>query len=112
MFRFMGQLNTFALGKDNFLAAGDAAGFVHAMGEGISCALTTGDVAGKAILAAEKTNRRALDVYSQLIRREVDYCLDQFNFLRLHKSLNHPIDIAVILKSIWSDHSLKQLYFK
>lgn len=104
--KLMAPFNIFALGKGNFLAVGDAGGFVHNGGEGISCALTTGDLAGEAILSAEKTNQKALDVYQQIVREEVDLCLDQFNLLRMFKTLPIPVD----LKSVWRNYSLKQLY--
>jgi len=50
-------LNHFTLGKANFLVAGDAAGFMHNGGEGISCALTTGDLAAESILRPRRQGR-------------------------------------------------------
>jgi len=82
-----GPQNRFVLGRRNFLAAGDAAGFVHSMGEGISCALATGHLAGQAILEAERTGGTAHEIYRRRVQPEMDLCLDQFNpllaFLRL-----------------------------
>jgi flavin-dependent dehydrogenase len=104
--RVMTALNTFVLGKGNLLVVGDAGGFMHALGEGISAALTTGDLAGKSILTAEETKQRALDIYSQNVREEVYKCVDQHNILRMFQNFPMPLD----LKSAWRNHSLRQLF--
>jgi len=98
-------LNRFTLGTGNFLAAGDAAGFMHNGGEGISCALTTGNLAAEAILSAEKTGLEALDVYRTAVRDEAELCLDQFNPLRMMKTFPFQMD----LKGLWKKYSLKEL---
>jgi len=54
----MAYLNHFVLGQGNFLAAGDAAGFIHGA-EGISAALVSGDLAAQAILQADKLDVRS-----------------------------------------------------
>jgi len=100
-----GPLNRFVLGRGNFLATGDAAGFVHNMGEGISCALTTGHRAGQAVLEAEQTGGTAHDVYRRIVRPEVELCLDQFNPLRMFFKL--PIRMDNL--ALWRNHSLGQL---
>jgi len=99
-------LNRFILGKDNFLVAGDTAGFIHSGGEAISCALTSGDFAGQAILMSEKNSQKAFHHYQSLIREEAELCLDQFNPLRIIKSA--PIDMDI--KSVWKKYSLKEHY--
>ena len=96
--------NRFALGRDNFLAAGDATGIMHNGGEGISCALATGDLAGKAILEAKRTGQKALEVYRETIRGEIELCLDQFNPLRMWFKSPMRIDF----KSLWRDYSLRE----
>jgi flavin-dependent dehydrogenase len=98
--------NKFALGKGNFLVVGDAAGFVHTGGEGISCALASGDLAGEAIINAGKTNRKAIHIYSRIIKKEVDLCLDQFNLLRIFQTLPMPIHI----KPLWRNNTLQRLF--
>jgi flavin-dependent dehydrogenase len=98
-------LNHFTLGRGNFLAAGDAAGFIHNGGEGISCALTTGDLAAEAILTAERTGQDALDVYRRTVRGEAELCLDQFNPMRIVQTIPFRMD----LKAVWRKTSLKEI---
>lgn len=45
---FPAAVNRFCLGTDRVLVAGEAAGFINALGEGISSALATGYLAGRA----------------------------------------------------------------
>ncbi len=97
-------LNHFTLGTGNFLAAGDAAGFMHNGGEGISCALTTGNLAAEAILSAEETGLQALEVYRTAVRDEAELCLDQFNPLRMMKTFPFQMD----MKGLWKKYSLKE----
>ncbi len=98
-------VNRFTLGRGNFLAAGDAAGFIHNGGEGISCALTSGDLAAEAILTAERTGQPALDVYRRIARKEVDLCMDQTNPLRMVQASPFRMD----MKAVWKKHSLKEI---
>jgi len=98
-------INRFTLGREDFLAAGDAAGFIHNGGEGISCALATGDLAAEAILTAEGTGQRALDVYRRIVRNEADLCLDQLNPLRMAKASPFQMD----MKAVWKKHSMKEI---
>ena len=60
----------FYLGKGNVLLVGEAAGFLNAFGEGISCALSTGLLAAEAISKGIKSNNNALEVYTELTKRE------------------------------------------
>jgi flavin-dependent dehydrogenase len=99
----MAYFNHFVLGEGNFLAAGDAAGFIHGA-EGISAALVSGDVAGQAILRAEKTDGKAIGFYRRMIRDEVYRCLDQLNPLRMSHA-----PMILDSKSIWKNHSLKTI---
>jgi flavin-dependent dehydrogenase len=101
----MAPLGRLALGKDNFLAAGDAAGFMHNGGEGISCALSTGDLAAEAILSAERTGSKAIDIYRRIVKGEVDLCLDQTNLLRMFRKLPLPLD----LRSFCRNQSLRDI---
>ncbi|MEW6441278.1 MAG: FAD-dependent monooxygenase [bacterium] len=101
----LAPLNRFVLGKGNLVIAGDAAGFMHSGGEGISCALTTGDLAGDAIVTAAKTGRRALDVYRETVRGEAELCLDQANPLRMFRTLPMSLEYG----PLWQRYSLKEL---
>lgn len=97
-------LNHFTLGRGNFLAAGDAAGFIHNGGEGISCALATGDLAAEAILSAEKRGGAALEIYRSIVRDEAELCLDQFNLLRMIRSSPFRMDLPALRKR----HSIQE----
>ncbi len=55
----------FYLGKENILLVGEAAGFLNAFGEGISCALSTGLFAAEAISKGIKSGSDALAVYAE-----------------------------------------------
>lgn len=57
-------------GKGNVLLVGEAAGFLNAFGEGISCALSTGLFAAEAISKGIKSDNNALEVYTELTKRE------------------------------------------
>jgi flavin-dependent dehydrogenase len=52
---FTSAVNRFCLGTDRVLIAGEAAGFMNSLGEGISSALSTGYLAGRAIVEAGGT---------------------------------------------------------
>jgi flavin-dependent dehydrogenase len=60
----------FYLGKGNILLVGEAAGFLNAFGEGISCALSTGLFAAEAISKGIKSKDNALAVYTELTKQE------------------------------------------
>ena len=60
----------FYLGKNNVLLVGEAAGFLNAFGEGISCALTSGLFAAEAISKDIKSSGNALELYTDLTKRE------------------------------------------
>ncbi len=60
----------FYLGKGNVLLVGEAAGFLNAFGEGISCALSTGLFVAEAISKGLKSNNNALELYTELTKRE------------------------------------------
>jgi len=60
----------FYLGKGKVLLVGEAAGFLNAFGEGISCALTSGLFAAEAISKDIKSNGNALELYTDLTKRE------------------------------------------
>lgn len=60
----------FYLGKENVLLVGEAAGFLNAFGEGISCALSTGLFAAEAISKSIKSGDNALAMYAELTKME------------------------------------------
>lgn len=60
----------FYLGKGNILLVGEAAGFLNAFGEGISCALSTGLFAAEAVSKGIKEGGNSLAFYTELTKRE------------------------------------------
>lgn len=50
---FTAAINRFCLGTDRVLVAGEAAGFMNSLGEGISSALSTGHLAGRAAVESD-----------------------------------------------------------
>ena len=60
----------FYLGKGKVLLVGEAAGFLNAFGEGISCALSTGLFAAEAITKGIKSGNDALAIHSELTKVE------------------------------------------
>ncbi len=61
----------FYLGRDRVLLAGEAAGFLNMFGEGISCALGPGLLAGQAVAeAGSDPDKGVIRVYTELSTRE------------------------------------------
>jgi flavin-dependent dehydrogenase len=60
----------FYLGKGRVLLVGEAAGFLNAFGEGISCALSTGLFAANAVGKGIKSGNDALALYTELTKLE------------------------------------------
>ncbi|MFW6114033.1 MAG: NAD(P)/FAD-dependent oxidoreductase [Actinomycetota bacterium] len=65
---FPSARNRFCLGTGRVLVAGEAAGFMNALGEGISSALATGHMAGMA--AAESGGKTPGDLYREKVKPE------------------------------------------
>jgi flavin-dependent dehydrogenase len=112
-----GPLSIFTIGRGNYIAAGDAAGFIHNLGEGVSSALTTGETAGEAILRAEESGEQACDIYRNAVRDEAELCLDQFNPLRMMKKTPMPVDMKSFRKRYSLNDKLAmikdlRIYFK
>jgi flavin-dependent dehydrogenase len=90
----MGPTNRFFLGQGRVLVAGEAAGFLHLGGEGISPALETGWQAGQAIVDAVAQGDDALARYRTSARGARERVLDQWSFTRLFRSFTHPFALA------------------
>jgi flavin-dependent dehydrogenase len=71
----MSVINKFYFGEGNVLLTGEAAGFLNLIGEGISSAITTGYIAGEAVLKSMSSNKTALDEYVPLIDKEREITL-------------------------------------
>jgi menaquinone-9 beta-reductase len=94
----MGPTNRFFLGKGRVLVAGEAAGFLHLGGEGISGALSTGWLAGGAVADAVAKGDDALARYRTATRAERERVLDQWSFTRLGRSFAHPMELGAALR--------------
>jgi flavin-dependent dehydrogenase len=94
----MGPTNKFFLGQGRVLVAGEAAGFLHLGGEGISGALETGWLAGQAVVEAMAQGDDALARYRTATRAERERVLDQWSFTRLGRSFTHPMALGSALR--------------
>jgi flavin-dependent dehydrogenase len=90
----LGPTGRFFLGRGRVLAAGEAAGFLHLGGEGISGALETGWLAGEAIARAVGEDRDAVACYRDVTRDARARVLDQWSFTRLFRSFTHPLALG------------------
>jgi len=85
---FTAALNRFCLGTDRVLVAGEAAGFMNALGEGISSALATGRLAGLA--AAASAGAPPGPVYRQSAAPERDRTAREWSLLSLLSGGSRP----------------------
>ncbi len=72
------------LGRGRILFAGEAAGFLNPMGEGISSALITGKAAAESVVYLHEKgnlNLKLLDLYKNNIANEKGYMMRQWKFL-------------------------------
>jgi len=79
----MAGLNRFYAGRGRVLMVGDAMGLMHQGHCSISCALASGGYAGQAVTEGMAPGVDALARYKELVRPEMELCLDQFNPLRM-----------------------------
>lgn len=84
--QLMTPLNRFFPGRGRVLMAGDAMGLMHQGGEGISCALASGGLAGQALVRGMHEETSPLSLYKKLVKPEMERALDQHNPLRMKKS--------------------------
>lgn len=69
--------NKFYLGADNVILVGDAGCFMNLIGEGISSALSTGFIAGQAVIKSIKSKKNLISVYTDLVQGEMTRTLGQ-----------------------------------
>ncbi len=89
----MSLTNHFVFGRDRVLVAGQAAGFLNMMAEGMSCALHSGAIAGESVVEAVARNRDANALYGVLVQSERRRTVDQWNPLRILLSNPHEADL-------------------
>lgn len=84
---FPAARNRFCLGTHRVLVAGEAAGFMNALGEGISSALATGYLAGTAVREGRGTPG---EVYRELVRPERERTAREWSLLALLAGKGRP----------------------
>ena len=97
-------INRYVFGKGNVLITGQAAGFLNMIGEGMSCALHSGAIAGEAIIDAKLHALPVQQVYRSMIGSEVCRTSDQWNPLMIAFGKPHEADFpAALLALPWKD---------
>jgi flavin-dependent dehydrogenase len=99
----MSLTNHFVFGRERVLVAGQAAGFLNMMAEGMSCAMHSGAIAGESIVEAVARDRDANALYDDLIQSERKRTVDQWNPLKILFDNPHEADLK---GAIWK-HPLK-----
>ncbi len=84
--------NRYVFGKGNVIITGQAAGFLNMIGEGMSCALHSGAIAGEAVVKSLRRNTGLQSVYRQMISSEVKRCSDQWNPIKIIFGHPHEAD--------------------
>lgn len=85
---FTAAINRFCLGTDRVLIAGEAAGFMNSLGEGISSALATGRLAGLAVAESGRSAPGAL--YRSSTAAERDRTAREWSLLTLLRGGARP----------------------
>lgn len=91
------SLNRFCMGTERVLVAGEAAGFINNMGEGISSALATGYLAGKA--AAESRGAPPGPAYRESIKPERERTMREW-YLPAYIAGRAAPEITDVLRSV------------
>lgn len=107
-------INRYVFGKGNVIITGQAAGFLNMIGEGMSCALHSGAIAGEAIIDSNVRNRSLQELYRKMIASEVRRTSDQWNPFKVALGRPHEADFpeaflklsmkdrTKVLKDIWN----------
>ena len=93
-------INRYVFGKGRVLVAGQAAGFLNMLAEGMSVAMHSGAISGEAIVEALQRNQPAQEVYRRMIASEVRHCTDQWNPLKIFFGRPHEADFLGELKKL------------
>ncbi len=93
-------INRYVFGKGNVLITGQASGFLNMIGEGMSCALHSGAIAGEAIIEANIHNRAVHTLYRNMISSEVRRTTDQWNPLKVAFGKPHEADFPAALMAL------------
>lgn len=107
-------INRYVFGQGRVLIAGQASGFLNMIGEGMSCALHAGAIAGESVVDTIIRDRPVQEIYRQNIASEVRRTTDQWNPLKVAFAKPHeadfpkalmalsPGDRIKVMKDIWS----------
>ena len=95
----MSLTSHFVFGERRVLVAGQAAGFLNMMAEGMSCAMHSGAIAGESIVESFARNRDANAVYDHLVQSERTRTVDQWNPLKIAFGMPHEADLKAAIGS-------------
>ena len=96
----MSLTNHFVFGERRVLVAGQAAGFLNMMAEGMSCALHSGAIAGESIVESFARSRDANALYDTLIQSERQRTVDQWNPLKILFDNPHEADLKAAIRKL------------
>jgi flavin-dependent dehydrogenase len=100
-------INRYVFGKGNVLVTGQASGFLNMIGEGMSCTLHSGALAGESVVEARRSGRPVQEVYRRMVASEVRRTTDQWNPLRIAFGRPHEADFpAALMKLSWRERAL------
>ena len=93
-------INRYVFGKGNVILTGQGAGFLNMIGEGMSCALHSGAIAGESIIEACCRNKPVQDVFRTMIVSEIHHTTDQWNPLMIAFAKPHEADFPAALMAL------------
>jgi menaquinone-9 beta-reductase len=100
-------INRYVFGKGNVLITGQASGFLNMIGEGMSCTLHSGAIAGESVVEALHRGRPVQELYRSMIASEVRRTTDQWNPLKIAFGKPHEADFpAALMKLSWRERAL------
>jgi len=93
-------INRYAFGKGRVLITGQATGFLNMIGEGMSCAMHSGAIAGESVVDAILHQKNIQQVYRKNIASEVRRTTDQWNPLKVAFAKPHEADFPKALMAL------------
>ena len=100
-------IDRYVFGKGNVLITGQATGFLNMIGEGMSCTLHSGAIAGEAVVEARLRGRPVQELYRRMITSEVRRTTDQWNPLKIAFGRPHEADFpAALMQLSWRERAL------
>ena len=103
-------INRYIFGKGNTLLTGQSTGFLNMIGEGMSCTLHSGAIAGESIIESLARNQQVQTIYRDMISSEVRRTTDQWNPLQIAFSKPHEADFPKALMALPIKDRLKVLH--